>query len=98
MATFDETVKSALGATSTVKRGVRYSVEAGGDYYGEKWPSSFTFPPKKGDLVESQAGRTLVILSIVHGVSGVTIRLGKDIHAQSGVSGGGRYSEITYQG
>ena len=92
MATFDETVKSALGATTSTRRGVRYSVESGGDYYGEKWPSSFAFPPKRGDLVESERGRTLVILSIVHGISGVLIRLGKDIHASSGVSGGGRMS------
>ena len=92
MATFDETVKSALGSTTSTRRGVRYSVESGGDYYGEKWPSSFAFPPKRGDLIESETGRTLVILGIVHGVSGVTIRLGKDIHASSGVSGGGRMS------
>jgi len=92
MTTFDETVKSALGATASARRGISYSIESGSGYYGEKWPASFTFPPKRGDLVESESGRQLVVLDIVHKIAGVTLRLGKNIHAASGVSGGGRLS------
>ena len=92
MLTFDETVKSALGATASVKRGMRYIIEDGRDYYGEKWPSSFTFPPRRGDLVESENGRTLAVLGITHTTSGVAIRLGRDIFTQHGTSGGGRMS------
>jgi len=94
MATFDEQVRSVMGEPTPEKKGIRYSTDrAGGSYYGEKWPQKFAASlPRRGDLVESENGRVLVVLDIIHTLHGTVLVLGKNIHAQRGASGGGHQS------
>lgn len=36
------------------------------DYQRQNWPQEFCFPPREGDLVESEDGQILKVVKITH--------------------------------
>ena len=92
MSEFDKIVKNAQSKLKKGKsmstKSIRYIVESGGGY-GESWPTSFIYPPKVGDLVESESGRILIIQNLIHTSFGLSIKVGRNLGGSSGVGGGG---------
>lgn len=73
--------------TPKARRRIEYLVPDG--YGKETWPSTFVFPPRVEDTVESSAGNRLRIAEITHRHNGITLRLARDLGGTSPVAGGG---------
>ena len=59
------------------------------DLGSENWPTKFNFPPKEGDNVQSESGRTLKITEIIHCADNTTIKLGRELGGSTGIEGAG---------
>lgn len=61
---------------------------------GDDWPEYLAFPPRVGDLMQSELGKTRKISEVIHaadpdGMPVVMVRLGPDTGAVTPMEGGG---------
>lgn len=63
------------------------------DTTGDVWPDRFEAVPQRGDIIQSETGRRLGVLDVVHGfLNGnplLTIEIGTDHNNNTATGGGG---------
>jgi len=59
----------------------------------DRWPNRFTIPPRIGDMVQSEAGRRLKVVDVVHSMESgypvLMIEVGKDYTSNTATGGAG---------
>lgn len=53
------------------------------EYATDQWPTMLSFPPRVGDFIQAQSGKTLKIIEVTHALDDagqplVSLRLGQD--------------------